>query len=135
MKKAVYGYKLGRNTKQRKSLFKGLMNSLILNEKIDTTLAKARAIRGPLEKIITVSKTDSIQARRYVMAELGLAYTTAKLIELIGPKFKERPGGYLRIIKLGSRAGDNAPLVRLEFVEEIKPIPLETVKTVETQDS
>lgn len=134
MRKSVYGYKLGRNTKQRMALFKSLMNSLILLEKIETTLPKAKAIKGPLERLITLSKEGNIQNRRRLVAKLGLENSAAKLIEVIGPKFKNRPGGYLRIVRLGPRAGDKASLARLEFVEDLKPEIKKEVKIVETKE-
>lgn len=108
------------------------MNSMILQEKIETTLAKAKAVKGPLEKLITKAKDPSLQARRALVASLGLENSAAKMIEVIGPKFKNRPGGYLRIVRIGQRKGDMAPLVRLEFVEELRLQLTQEAKKVES---
>lgn len=135
MRKAVYGYRLSRDTNQRKALFRGLMNALILREGIETTITKAKAIQGPFEKLITKAKDNTITARRALISELAMENTAAKMVELIGPRFKDRNGGYTRIIKIGPRHGDNAMMVRLEFVEEIKPVSTKTVKKVESTQS
>lgn len=111
--------KFDRGTNQRKALFKGLANSLILHEKIETTQAKAKAIRPILEKLITKAKVGDIHSRRQVAASLGNPNAVLKMFDLIGPKFKNRLGGYLRITKTRSRAGDAAKMAMIEFVEEI----------------
>lgn len=135
MRKQVFGYKLGRDTKQRKALFKGLMNALIIHEKIETTLAKAKSIKGPFEKLVTKAKTNDLTSRRALYSSLGLENTTSKMLDLIGPKFRERNGGYLRIVRLGIRSGDKASMVKLEFVEDIKPIVKEVVKKAEDKQT
>ncbi|OGY28520.1 MAG: 50S ribosomal protein L17 [Candidatus Woykebacteria bacterium RIFCSPHIGHO2_12_FULL_43_10] len=135
MRKSVYGYRLSRNSNQRKALFKGLMNALIMREGIETTITKAKAIKGPFEKLVTKAKDNTITARRTLIAKLGMENTAAKMVELIGPRFKDRSGGYTRIIKIGPRHGDNALMVRLEFVEEIKPVETKAVKKVESSQS
>ncbi|MEX0616242.1 MAG: 50S ribosomal protein L17 [Candidatus Woykebacteria bacterium] len=116
----VSARKLGRGTKERKALLKSLANSVVLYEKITTTEAKAKAVRPFLEKLVTVAKEDSLTARRRLTAKLGFENSVRKLLEVVGPTFKERPGGYLRLTKLGPRAGDSAPMVVVEFVEALK---------------
>ena len=135
MRKNVFGKKLSRDTHERNALFKGLMNALILHEKIKTTQEKAKAIKGGLEKLITKSRSSSLQARRELISKLGQENTAAKMVEVIGPKFKDRPGGYLRMIKLGPRRGDNAQMVQLEFVEDLRPEVKESAQTVQTKVS
>ena len=128
----VAGRKLGRDTNQRKALFRSLANQLILHEKIVTTEAKARAVRPLVEKLVTRAKTNSIHARRMLLKELVSENTVNKMLDLIGPKFKERPGGYTRLVKMGSRAGDRAALVSLMFVEApstVVELPKKTAKT------
>lgn len=119
MRHRVAGKKLGRTKNQRKALFRSLTNSLILHEKIVTTSAKAKAVKPMVEKLVTRAKTNSIHSRRLLIKELASENTARKMLEVIGPKFKERPGGYTKIVKLGSRTGDQAPLVSLMFVEEV----------------
>lgn len=126
----VAGRKLGRTTNQRKSLFRTLANQFILHEKIETTEAKAKAIRPMVEKLVTRAKVDSIHNRRQLLKTLASENTVAKMLEVIGPKFKNRTGGYTRIIRLGQRSGDRAQLVVLTFVEEVSKI-LPEIKTVE----
>lgn len=126
----VAGRKLGRTTNQRKSLFRNLANQLILHEKIETTEAKAKAIRPMVEKLVTRAKENTIHNRRELLKSLASENTVRKMLEVIGPKFKNRAGGYTRIIRLGSRVGDRASLVALTFVEEVSQLTPE-VKVVE----
>ena len=118
----VFGKKLGRTKNQRKALFKGLANSLILHEKITTTEAKAKAVRPMIEKLITQAKVNSLHSRRQLLKELASENVVSKLLEVVGPKFKERPGGYLRIVRIGNRSGDQAKMVSLMFVEDFSSI-------------
>ncbi len=119
MRHKVAGKKLGRTKNQRKALFRSLANNLILHEKIVTTSAKAKAVKPMVEKLVTRAKTDSIHNRRLLIKELASENTARKMLEVIGPKFKARPGGYTKIVKLGNRPGDQAPLVSLMFVEDV----------------
>ena len=107
---------LGRNYKQRKSLFKNLATSLVLYEKIKTSEAKAGILKPKLEKMITRSKTSSLHNRRELAKFLTTKGAVDKMLEVIGPKYKSRKGGYLRIIKLGERKGDGAKMAIIEFV-------------------
>jgi len=114
--------KLSRGPNERSALLKNLANSLILHEKIVTTLARAKAARPFVEKLVTRAREDTLENRRYLLAKLGVDPAVRKLFELIGPTFKERPGGYTRIIKLPPRVGDAASLAVLEFVENVSEV-------------
>ncbi len=114
--------KLSRDTNARAALLKNLATSLVLHERIKTTTAKAKTIRPVVEKLVTKAKVDSHITRRYLKTKLDKISAVDKMLELIGPTFKERAGGYTRIIKLAPRAGDNAPLSMIEFVENISEI-------------
>ena len=109
---------LGRNTKQRKALFKGLIQSLILHEEIKTTEAKAKAIRRLVEKLVTKAKASSLHVRRQVLAFLPQKRAANKLVDEIAPRFARISGGFVRIIRLGRRRGDNAMIVKMEFVKK-----------------
>jgi large subunit ribosomal protein L17 len=130
----VAAKKLSRDSAARSSLLKNLASSAILHEKIVTTLPKAKAVKPFLEKLITRSKEDSILARRYLLAKLGTDRATRKLLEVVGPAFRQRPGGYTRITKLPPRMGDNAPMAILEFVENVSEVATKKkLATPETQ--
>ncbi len=126
MRHHVAGYRLGRNKDQRIGLRRTLMRQLFTHEKIQTTRAKAMAIRGEAEHLITIARnsgegTDAqkVHARRLVAARLGGdPVIVKKLFEDIGPRYAKRNGGYTRIFKLGPRLGDSAEMVQLELVEE-----------------
>ena len=110
------GRKFGRNSATRKALFKDLSISPIEHEAIKTTLPKAKELRGFLEPLITLAKTDSLSNRRLAFSKIRNKSAVGKLFSVIGPRFKERPGGYLRIIKMMPRAGDAAPMAFIELV-------------------
>jgi len=127
MRHQVKGYHLGRSTGQRNALRRTMIMQLFQYEKMQTTLAKAKAIQPEAEKIITIAKNsldgseiEKVNARRSVAAQLGNASpeVVKKLFDDIAPRFKNRPGGYTRILKLGPRLGDNAEVVLLELVSE-----------------
>ncbi len=117
MKKRVFGRRFKRDINQRKSLFKGLMISLVVYGRIKTTEAKAKAIKGQIEKIVTHAKNNPSDGKHYLSRYFTEAISD-KIINDIAPRFKERPGGYTRIIKIGKRVKDNAPLVLIEWVEK-----------------
>jgi large subunit ribosomal protein L17 len=118
MKKRVYGKKLGRERDTRRALFRSLTASLVENGKIKTTKTKAKAIKPLVEKLVTLAKEKDQVSYRRVYALLGNdKKATKKLFEEIAPIFKDREGGYTRIIKLGRRRGDDAMEVRMEWVE------------------
>ena len=110
------GRKFGRKSATRKALFKDLSISLIEHESIKTTLPKAKELRRFLEPLITLAKTDSLSNRRLAFSKIRNKSAVGKLFSVLGPRIKERPGGYLRIIKMMPRAGDAAPMAFIELV-------------------
>ncbi len=118
MRHRMKGKKLGRDTGHRKALFKNLINALILREEVKTTESKAKAVRGLIDKLITRGKAGTLHARRLVAAFLANKRAVNKLVDEIAPRFKTRPGGFTRIIRLGRRRGDDAMMVKLELVEK-----------------
>jgi large subunit ribosomal protein L17 len=116
--------KLGRTSSHRLALFRNQLASLIQSERIVTTLPKAKELRPLAEKLITLAKNDSVHARRQAAKQVPNDELIAKLFDTIGPRFATRPGGYTRIMKLGTRRGDSAEMAILELVErteEAKP--------------
>ena len=111
------GRQLNRNTSHRKAMFRNMTSSLVEHELIRTTLAKAKELRGYAEPLITLSKKDSVANRRLAFDRLRNKATVWKLFTELGPRYTERPGGYLRIIKCGLRTGDKAPMVYVELVD------------------
>ena len=113
----VAGRKLGRKTGPRKALYRNLIVSVLRYEQIKTTEARAKEVRGQVERVITLAKEGSLAARRQIIAELpDEPLVIDKLINEIAPKYSTRTSGYTRIVKLGPRAGDAAPMVQLELV-------------------
>jgi large subunit ribosomal protein L17 len=108
---------LGRPSDQRKALMRSLNLSLIEHEQIKTTVAKAKEMRRHFERLVTLAKEDSIANRRMAFAKLGNKKAVAKLFSDIGPRNAERPGGYVRVLKCGFRAGDCAPMAFVQLVE------------------
>ncbi len=119
MRKNVFGRRFKRDSNERKSLFKSLMTSLVLDEKIQTTEAKAKSIKGHIEKLVTKAKKREGEAKRFLSAHLMPA-AVDKVINRIAPQFKNRPGGYTRIVRLGNRVSDSASMVVMEWVETIQ---------------
>ncbi len=116
MRHRLANKKLGRNSAQRKALLRSLVTSFLEKERINTTLAKAKAVRPVAEKMITLAKKNSLHTRRKALRFVYKKDVVKKLFEDIGPRFTERPGGYTRIIKTGLRAGDGAQLAIIELV-------------------
>jgi large subunit ribosomal protein L17 len=108
---------LSRKSAHRKAMFANMASSLILNKRIQTTLAKAKALRSYVEPLITKSKTDSTHSRRIVFSYLRNKFAVSELFREISPKIADRPGGYTRILKTGNRLGDNAELCIIELVD------------------
>ena len=128
------GRQLNRNSSHRKAMFKNMANSLILHETIKTTLPKAKELRRVVEPLITRAKSDSVANRRHIFSKLRDDAMVAKLFVEVGPFYKDRPGGYVRILKAGFRTGDKAPmalvqLVDFESVEEVVTEPKKEAKT------
>ena len=117
MRHLVNSTRLGRNSAQRKALLRSLVTSFLEKERIQTTLAKAKATRPIAEKMITLSKKDTLHARRRALRLIYKRDVVKKMFEDLGPRFIERPGGYTRIIKLGPRQGDGAEMAILELVD------------------
>ena len=110
------GRKLNRNSSHRNAMFRNLTSSLVEHELIKTTLPKAKELRRVIEPLITISKTDDLAKRRLVYNKLRNKDAVKKLFTELGPRYTNRPGGYLRILKCGFRPGDNAPLAYVELV-------------------
>lgn len=130
MRKRIFGRRLQRDTNERKALFRSLMRELVLHGKIKTTEAKAKSIRGEMEKMVTKAKLQGENAAVHLQKKFT-GDVVEKLIKEIAPLFKDRPGGYTRIIKMGRRVKDNAPMVLLEWVETVADTTIvETKKRV-----
>ena len=127
------GRQLNRNSSHRAALFKNMAASLFKNEVIKTTLPKAKEVRRVAEPLITKAKTDSVANRRLVFNRLRDRDTVSKLFNELGPRYKARPGGYLRILKCGYRAGDSAPMAIVELVD--RPLEGATTETEAAAES
>ena len=110
------GRKLNRNSSHRKAMYRNMTVSLMQHEIIKTTLPKAKELRRVAEPLITMAKNDSVAKRRLAYSRLRDRGIVTKLFNELGPRYKERPGGYLRILKCGYRAGDKAPMAIVELV-------------------
>ena len=117
MRHKIAGKKLGRSTGHRKALYRNLVTDLLNYEKITTTEAKAKAMRGLAEKMITLGKKSGLHAYRQALAFIIDEKVAEKVFTDLATRYAERPGGYTRIIKLGPRLGDSAPMVQLMLVE------------------
>lgn len=111
------GRQLNRNSSHRKAMFQNMANSLFLHEAIKTTLSKAKELRRVVEPLITKAKSDSVSNRRHVFSKLRDDAMVAKLFTELGPFYKDRPGGYVRILKVGFRTGDKAPMAVVQLVD------------------
>ena len=124
MRHTIAGYKLGRTSDQRKALFRNLIRDLYIHERIITTEAKARAVRADAEKLITKAKRslvdggNRVHAQRQVVAFLNDKTVAKKVFDELAPRYQERPGGYVRILKMGKRQGDGAEMAVLELVND-----------------
>lgn len=119
------GRKLNRNSSHRKAMFQNMAVSLMNHEVIRTTLPKAKELRRVVEPLITLSKDDSVAKRRLAFSRLRDRDMVTKLFNELGPRYKERPGGYMRILKCGYRTGDQAPMAIVELVD--RPVVGEVV--------
>ena len=120
------GRQLNRNSSHRKAMFKNMTISLVEHELIKTTLAKAKELRTVAEPMITLAKNDSVANRRLAFSRLGSKAAVGKLFTDLGPRYQGRPGGYIRILKCGYRAGDKAPMAYVELVD--RPVEAEAVE-------
>ncbi len=115
------GRKLNRTSSHREAMFKNMSASLLTHEMIRTTLPKAKELRGVVEPLITLAKNDTVANRRLAFARVRERDVVTKLFNELGPRYKERPGGYVRILKCGFRDGDSAPMAIVELVD--RPLP------------
>lgn len=127
MRKRVFGRKFKRDKNERKALFKNLASSLLVYERIETTEEKAKSIRGYVEKLITKAKNKGITAKKYV--EPYLTPVGVKRLYEVAPRFADRPGGYVRLIKMEKRFSDNASMVVMELVEKSQKVELPVAET------
>ena len=111
------GRQLNRNSSHRKAMFRNMTVSLVEHELIKTTLAKAKELRGHAEPLITLAKNDSVANRRLAFDRTRSKEAVGKLFTELGPRYQERPGGYIRILKCGYRTGDKAPMAYVELVD------------------
>ncbi|WP_435104827.1 50S ribosomal protein L17 [Arhodomonas sp. AD133] len=123
------GRKLNRDSSHRRAMFRNMAASLFHHEAIRTTLPKAKELRGVAEPLITLAKEDTVANRRTAFSRLRDKDTVKKLFDELGPRYQQRPGGYLRILKAGFRSGDNAPMAFVELVDR----PVELVEEEEPE--
>ncbi len=112
------GRRLGRNSSHRKAMYRNMAASLVQHETIKTTVPKAKELRRVIEPLITLAKVDGVANRRLAFNRLRDKVAVGKLFTDLGPRFKARPGGYLRILKLGPRPGDSAPMAIVQLVDK-----------------
>jgi large subunit ribosomal protein L17 len=117
MRHGKRGRRFNRTPSHRKAMFCNLAQALVKHEQITTTLPKAKDLRPVVERLITLGKRGDLHARRLLIARTRSEITAAKLIDVLGPRYKERPGGYIRVLKAGFRTGDNAPMAVIELVD------------------
>lgn len=125
------GRSLNRTSSHRKAMFSNMCCSLIEHEQIKTTLPKAKELRRYIEPLITSSKEDSVTKRRRVFDKLRSKSAVGKLFSTLGPRYAERPGGYVRVLKCGFRAGDNAPMAVIELVDRPRDESLDSADSSE----
>ena len=123
------GRKFGRNSSHRKAMFRNMAVSLVEHELIKTTLPKAKELRRHAEPLITLAKIDSVANRRLAFSRTRSKEAVGKLFTDLGPRYKDRPGGYIRILKCGFRAGDKAPMAYVELVD--RPVEATAVEVDE----
>jgi large subunit ribosomal protein L17 len=117
MRHGYRGRRFNRTSEHRKAMFANMVCALIKHEQIVTTLPKAKDLRPIVEKLITLGRRTDLHARRQALSQIRDEAMVRKLFDILGPRYKERPGGYCRILKAGFRYGDNAPLAVIEFVD------------------
>ena len=117
MRHKLSGRKLNRTSSHRKAMFKNMAAALVKHEQIRTTLPKAKDLRPIVEKLITLGKKGDLSARRLLIARLGDEAMAKKIVEVLAPRYEDRAGGYIRVLKAGFRYGDNAPMAIIELVD------------------
>ncbi len=123
--------KLNRTSSHRLAMLRNMSNSLIEHEVIKTTLPKAKELRKVVEPLITLGKKPSLANRRLAFNRLRDRDSVTKLFDVLGPRFANRPGGYLRILKFGFRVGDNAPMALVELLDRPEPVEAEEAQEAE----
>ena len=126
--------KLNRTASHRKAMFSNMANALIKHEQIVTTLPKAKELRPIVEKLVTLSRKNSLHARRQAISKLQDSSMVSKLFDVLGPRYVDRAGGYTRIIKAGFRYGDSAPMAVIEFIDRDKDAKGQDSGPVQIQD-
>jgi large subunit ribosomal protein L17 len=126
MRHKISGRKLNRTSSHRKAMFKNMVQAIVEHEHIETTLPKAKELRPIIEKYITMCKSTDLATRRLAISRIGSEASVTKLMSVISPRFKERAGGYTRIVKAGFRYGDNAPMAIIQLVD-FDPVKTEVV--------
>ena len=126
--------KLNRTASHRKAMFSNMANALIKHEQIITTLPKAKELRPVVEKLVTLSRKNSLHSRRQAISKLQDLSMVSKLFDVLGPRYADRAGGYTRIIKAGFRYGDSAPIAVIEFVDRDKDAKGQDSGPLQVQD-
>ena len=127
------GFKLGRNTSHRRALLRNLVTSVILNDRIHTTVTKAKASKPIVEKMITLGKNGSVHARRQALAYMMTPESVDRLFKIVAPRYETRPGGYSRIIRTGQRQGDAAEMAYIELLGSEDALSEKAEKRVEAR--
>ena len=127
------GRQLNRNSSHRKAMFRNMTVSLVEHELIKTTVAKAKELRGYAEPLITLAKNDSVANRRLAFDRTRSKEAVGKLFTELGPRYQERPGGYIRILKCGYRTGDKAPMAYVELVDRPAPEVFDGVEEMDDE--
>ncbi len=122
MRHGLKGRELNRPAEWRKRMLRSMMGSLLRYERITVTEARAKELRRHIEKLVTVARRGDVHSRRLCMATLPDPPAISKLFDLVAPRYKERPGGYTRITRIGLRKGDGATMAQIEFVEAAEPV-------------
>ena len=135
MRHRIAHRKLNKTASHRKAMFANMASSLIEHEQIVTTLPKAKELRPFVEKLVTLAKKGDLTSRRLAIARTRNKEMSKKLFDVLGPRYKERSGGYIRIMKAGFRYGDNAPMAVIEFVDRDVSAKGAKDRSVETEDA
>ena len=117
MRHRKHGRKLNRTPSHRRALFANMAQALVKHEQITTTVPKAKELRPVVERLVTLAKRGDLHSRRMLISRTRSEATAGKLIDVLAPRYKERPGGYVRIMRAGFRHGDNAPMAVIEFID------------------
>ncbi|MGI4831485.1 MAG: 50S ribosomal protein L17 [Janthinobacterium lividum] len=128
------GFKLGRNTSHRRALLRNLVTSVILNDRIQTTITKCKASRPIVEKMVTLGKNGSVHARRQALAYLMTPESVDRLFATVAPRYAERNGGYTRIVRIGKRQGDSAEMAYIELLGAEQELNAKAQKRAEVRE-